>query len=418
MRCRAKLVEFVSVLTISGIALGACAKAKTPTTGPGTLKGALTFAAAGGEGEVKALKDVVTAFEAAHTGAHVTLDVVSSPSDLITKLTTAFAANTGPDLFLINYRRVGSFASQGVIEATSGIDTQGFFDRPLTAFTFNNKLLCVPSNASNVVVYYNPSLFTTAGVTVPKVGWKWDDMLAAARALRAEGVSAIGFKPALIRLAPFVWSAGGDFVDDADNPTAIDLSSPEARKAIAFMLELQKTGQSATDRAAQDPESAFAAGKIAMYLESRRAVPGFRSTDGLSFDVAPLPADKTSTSVLHSDGFCVTKISRSKPLARAFIEFVTRAQGAKILAETGRTVPIMRDVANSPAFLAPGKLPASSQVFLDQIASLKPLPRSKHWSEAEDLADEVLTQLFAGKATIDAAIIDIKDGSTREFAKA
>jgi multiple sugar transport system substrate-binding protein len=215
-----------------------------------------------------------------------------------------------------------------------------------------------------------------------------------------------------------VWSNGGEFVDAIERPTVVDLSPAPAREALRFMLDLQTTGQSATDRAAQEPEEAFSAGKIAMYLDSRRAVPGFRKTDGLAFDVAPVPAKKSAVSVLHSDGYCVTKASKNKALARAFAAYAVTGDGARILAETGRAVPALRSLAGSASFLAPGKAPRSSKVFLDQLEAVRPLPHSPAWNEVEEAVEDVLAQLFAGRITMDKAIDEIMTRTKRELAKA
>jgi multiple sugar transport system substrate-binding protein len=388
------------------------------SSAPWTVKGTITVAAAGGEGEIKALRDVADAFQAAYPGTKIELDTVAGAGDLIAKLTTAFVAQDAPDVFLLNYRRLGGFAAKGVIEPVAGVDTAELFGSSLDAFTFDGSLLCLPSNASSMVVYLNTELFARAGVDLPAAGWTWDDMLSTARALKAKGVSAIGFETALIRLAPFVWSNGGEVVDDPARPTVVDLSSGPAREALRHLLALQEHGMSATDRAAQDPEEAFTSGKVAMFLDSRRAVPGFRKTEGLAFDVAPVPSrGGKAVSVLHSDGYCVTKSSGNKDLARAFAAYAVTGDGARVLAEAGRTVPVLRTLARSASFLAPDKAPKSSQVFLDQLASVRALPHSPTWNEAEVVAEEVMAQLFAGKLTLDQAIERIRTGTRRELAK-
>ena len=180
------------------------------------LAGSITVAAAGGEGEIKALQGVADEFMVDNPGTTVTLDTVEGAGDLISKLTTAFAAQSAPDVFVLNYRRLGGFAASGVIEPVPSGGTEGMYDEPLEAFTFDGKLLCRPSNASSMVVYYNTKLFAQAGVDVPDADWTWDDLKSTATALKAKGVSSIGFETALIRLAPFVWSNGGEIVDDAD----------------------------------------------------------------------------------------------------------------------------------------------------------------------------------------------------------
>jgi multiple sugar transport system substrate-binding protein len=410
---RSKIAGLVAMALLSA-GCGDDDNNKQPST---KLAGTITVAAAGGEGEIKALQGVADAFMTDNPGTKVTLDTVEGAGDLISKLTTAFAAQSAPDVFVLNYRRLGGFAARGVIEPVPSGGTDGMYDEPLEAFTFDGKLLCRPSNASSMVVYYNTELFAQAGVDVPSADWTWDDLRSTATALKAKGVSSIGFETALIRLAPFVWSNGGEIVDDVDEPTTVDLSSPEAKEAIQLLLDLQKSGMSATDRAAQDPEEAFTAGKVAMYLDSRRAVPGFRKTEGLAFDVAPVPTKKESVSVLHSDGYCVTKAGKNKALAEAFAAYATTGAGASVLAKSGRTVPVKKSIAESTDFLSP-EAPKSSQVWLDQVDAARPLPHTPTWNEAEGVTEEILTQLFAGKLGLDEAIADIAAQTKVELAKA
>jgi len=262
------------------------------------------------------------------------------------------------------------------------------------------------------------ALFAAAGVALPRPGWTWDDMLTTARMLAAKKVEAIGFETALVRLAPFVWSNDGEIVDDETAPTKVTLDSVPAREAISFLLDLQKTGLDATQRAAQEPEEAFSAGRLAMYLDSRRAVPGFRKTEGLDFDVVGVPKKVAAVSVLHSDGYCVSAASKNTALGHAFAEYAVSTEGASVLARSGRTVPSNSALAESPAFLDPAAKPTSSKVFLDAIPTLRRLPNVAGWNEAEEVTEELLTQLFAGRLSVDAAVRRIEEDTASVLAQA
>jgi multiple sugar transport system substrate-binding protein len=396
-------VKAKAVVLLLAMALAGCQGEQQATS---TV---LTVAAAGGDGEIRALREVADAFEAANPGTTVRLDTVAEAGELVSKLTVALAAKSPPDVFVMNYRRLGSFAAKGVMEPVPADSATGLHPKPLEAFTFAGSLLCLPSNAASMVVYVNPSLFTRVAVALPPGRWSWDELLATAKQLKSKGVTAIGFEPSLIRLAPFVWSNGGELVDSVDEPTSVDLRSAEAREAIGFLLELQKQGMGAAARAAQDPEEAFAAGRVAMYFDSRRAVPGFRKTEGLDFDVRPVPTKVSAVSVLHSDGYCVTKAGPRRALAQAFADFAVTGPGAEVLARSGRTVPVKTALASAPGFRS-GR-PASSQVFLDQLDAARSLPNAPRWNEAEGAADELLAQLFAGRLSVGQAVEAIEEAT-------
>jgi multiple sugar transport system substrate-binding protein len=97
-----------------------------------------------------------------------------------------------------------------------------------------------------------------------------------------------------------------------------------------------------------------------MLLNSRRGLPTYREIKDFDWDVAALPAGKQAATVLHADGYCMAAASKNKPAAWAFAEFANSAEGQTIVAKTGRTVPSLRSVAASPAFLDPASKPKSS----------------------------------------------------------
>ena len=84
------------------------------------------------------------------------------------------------------------------------------------------------------------------------------------------------------------------------------------------------------------------------------------------------PADGRPRSVLHSDAYCITAGSDAKDAAWRFLEFALGPEGQRIAAGSGRTVPSLRSVAESDAFLDPEADPAHSQVFLEQIPPCGP----------------------------------------------
>lgn len=86
-----------------------------------------------------------------------------------------------------------------------------------------------------------------------------------------------------------------------------------------------------------------------------------------------------------------------------------------MLAETGRTVPSDRELAESDSFLDSSQPPASAQVFLDVIPTLRQLPNVATQSEAEEVADGILELLFAGELTLDEAVVQIEEDTAEVY---
>lgn len=380
----------------------------------------LTVQAAGGEGELNALRELITAYEAARPGVTVSFTGVPNQGDHIAKLGTSFAGGNPPDVFLLNYRRLGPFVDRGVVApADLGERAEAdFYEPALEAFTYEGTLACVPQNVSSTVAYLNLDLLQQAGVPPPAAEWTWADLESMAKTLQGKGIAAVGYDAEIRTVAPFVWTAGGEVVDDTTTPTAMTLDAPAARRALEYLYGLQQYGVDATSRAAAEPADRFAAGELAVFLDSRRSVPAFRKAEGLSFDVRPLPradAEQPSVSLLASDAYCVSRTSQNTELAADFASFAVGPEGGTVLARSGRTVPSVRALAQSPAFLDPAQEPASSQVFLDVIPTLRRLPNVGPEDEAEEAANDLLAQYFAGKADLATTVAEVRRATAAAY---
>jgi multiple sugar transport system substrate-binding protein len=348
-------------------------------------------------------------------GGEVDLVTVAR-DDHLTRLSTAFASGDVPDVFLINYRQYAPFVQRGAVQPVgplleqAGVDTADYHDEPLRAFTYDGALQCMPQNVSSLVVYWNRELFSQAGVAAPKDGWTWEEFVATARSLTAGGVKGVGIDASIVRMAPFIWSNGGTIVDDDEAPTRTTLHEPAARAALEKVVDLIGTGATPSKEqlAAQGVEEQFMTGKLAMFLSSRVEVPALREQRGLDFDVATLPVMGTPASVLHSDAYCVASKSGNRAAAAKFVAFAVGQQGQTLTALGGRTVPSLRSVSTSPAFLTPDRAPASSQVFLDAIPILRHTPVTPSWPEVEDVIGTQLQRAFEDGVPLDEVLAEIR----------
>lgn len=385
----------------------------------------------GDPAERAAYAELVTAFHEAHPGIAVTIRHIPAADAYRRRLATDFAAGTPPDIFLLNYRRYAAFAAADLLEplepyvvASGTIDVDEFYPAALGAFRWREKLMCLPQNISSLVVYYNEDLFRAARVPLPSDDWSWEEFVIAARTLTqdhdGDGVIdqyGLGLEPSLYRLAPFIWMNGGPLVDDEEQPSRLTLTRPPSLAALEWFVALRQehgVAPGRTEEVAQDSESRFLAGTTAMYLNSRRGTPTYRTIDDFIWDVAPLPRGANFTTVLHSDGFCVARASEHKEAAWRFIEFASSVEGQTILAASGRTVPSLRTVAESPAFLAPALPPARSYVFLDSAAAARLVPVVSTWEEIERVASEEIARAFYGEISA-ATAADLAVERTREY---
>ena len=376
----------------------------------------LSFQVTGDPEETAVYEQLAAEYERV-TGAKVNVIAVGERDAHLAKLTTGFSAGKAPDVFLLNYRNLGGFADRRVIDpagprvdASEALERSDFFELPLAAFEYDGVLQCLPQNISSLTIYYNADAFAKAGLPRPQASFAYADFLRAAERV------GVGIDVNLIRTSAWVWAAGGELVDDETAPTEFRFDTPAGRRGLENLLALRRKGYSpsADEVDSKGVEERFIDGDLGMFLSSRRDVPLLRTIKGFEWDVAPFPKDREEASVLHSDGFCVSKGPRAAA-AWQFTEWALGPAGQQLLARSGRTVPSLKSVAQSDAFLDPRARPASSQVFLDAIEHMHRLPTTRNWTAVERQANDVLESLYYGRLNIDEALARLADETDGKF---
>ena len=415
----------------------------------GSNGGTVRFLVFGDPPELDAYRTLIRAFARAESDIDVQLVEASDREDLLAKLSTSLAGGSPPDLFLMNYRFYGQFAARGVLEPlgpyaqeSEEFELEDFYPQAVDAFRWDGVVMCLPQNISSLVVYFNRDLFRRYGIQPPRERMSWSEFVYTAAQMTRDATGQVvrgadpdmpmpntapaalyglGVEPTIIRLAPFIWSNGGEVVDAEERPTQFAFDEPQAKQAIQSFLELRTVhGVVPTDQEveAEDDESRFANGRLAMLLGSRRSVPTFREAAKFDWDVVPLPIFREPAGILHSDAYCLTKASKRKDAAWRFVEFALGPEGAPVVARTGRTVPSLRSVAESNAFLDPTKKPANSRIFIDGIEHIRRVPSISTWPEIEDASEGILENgMYLGRS-LDQIIAELDEATRPLFARA
>jgi multiple sugar transport system substrate-binding protein len=100
----------------------------------------------------------------------------------------------------------------------------------------------------------------------------------------------------------------------------------------------------------------------------------------------------------------MSTVVENKDSAWLFIEFANSTVGQEIVAKSGRTVPSLKAVAESPAFLSPELPPANSRIFLDTVATIRTVPIMASWVGIEEQVSAEIEKAFYGEVELDQAI--------------
>jgi multiple sugar transport system substrate-binding protein len=439
-----RLSRLAGVALAVGLALAAagCGGSESPS-------GSVRLLVFGDPPEINAYKTMIRAFSEKEPDIDVQLIEASDRDDLIARLSTSLAGGSPPDLFLMNYRFYGQFAARDVLEPLEGyvedsdeFSAEDFYPESLDAFRWNGTITCLPQNISSLVVYYNRDLFERFGVPEPTDEMSWSQFVYRAQQMTRDAQGAVvrgadpdvpqantapaaiyglGVEPTIIRFAPFVWSNKGELVDDDEHPTRFTLDSEASKSALQQFFELRTVHGVVppdVEVEAEDDETRFLNGRMAMFLESRRLVPALREAAEFDWDVAALPTLQDEASILHSDAYCMTKASKEKDAAWRFVEYALGPEGATVIAKTGRTVPSLREVAESEAFLDPSQKPANSRIWLDAIPTIEHVPTVSTWPEIEDAAEPIIENGMYRAQPVDEVVADVDEATRPLFARA
>jgi multiple sugar transport system substrate-binding protein len=440
-----RLARLAGIVVVCAFALAAAS-----CGGSESASGSIRLLVFGDPPEINAYRTMIRAFSEQEPDIDVQLVEASDRDDLIARLSTSLAGGTPPDLFLMNYRFYGQFATRDVleplepyVEGSNAFALDDFYPQAVDAFRWNGEATCLPQNISSLVVYYNRDLFKRFGVPEPTDDMAWSQFVYRAQQLTRDDKGAVvrgadpdlppqpnaapaaiyglGVEPTIIRFAPFVWSNRGELVDDDENPTRFTLDSAASKSALQQFFELRTLHGVVppdVEVEAEDDETRFLNGRMGMLLDSRRLVPALREAAEFDWDVAALPTLQDNASILHSDAYCMTKDSKEKDAAWRFVEYALGPEGAAVIAKTGRTVPSLREVAESDAFLDPDQKPANSKVFLDAIASIRNVPTVSTWPEIEDAAEPILENGMYRAQPVDEVVADVDEATRPLFARA
>lgn len=371
----------------------------------------LSFSTWGSDTELGIINSLIKDFERLYPDIKV--EIIHIPQNYFQKLHMLVAANLTPDVIFLNNINMPVYAAGNIfmdlapaIKNSAKLKVENFFPESINTMSYKNKLLAIPRDISNIVVYYNKDLFDRYKINYPKENWTQQDFLKTAQKLticpdkgNQIAIFGVSFETKPVYWLPFVWSNGGKFFDK-DNKT-LCLDQPGACDAIQYYADLRnkyhvapKSFESGSNTMAQ----LFIQQKVAMYISGRWNVPKFRENLPFNWDVVSIPAGKNGAiNSIDGSGWAVSSSTKHPKEAWQLIEFLASENSSIKFAQTGLIVPANKNVAYSKYFLEKGLPPKNSVVFLNEIKNAIPTPKIERWNEVADILNVSLEPVWEGK---------------------
>jgi len=359
----------------------------------------------GGDGEF--FDAMVKAFNASQSEIIMKADTVKF-DNYYTKLTTALAAKTAPDVVIIHQHELINYVPNGVLMPLddylkkANVDLTDFEAAPLNACKTNGKIYAIPLDVHPFIMFYNKDLLSKAGITnIPKT---LPELYAAGKAVQ-EKTDAIGIAAdnttatykayTLTRFFMALLMQQGVSTLNESN-TKANFNNEAGIKAYQAIYDMMITNNLTPKGMDYDSSVAtFKLGKAAFHLNGVWVTGLFEEQKDLNFGAIPLPAFLGKpASFAGSHTFAVpvqSKLNEQNVLAvMKFIDWIT-AHG-EMWAKAGH-IPTRKSVIAKLEFKA---LPHRAE-YADAVKTAFGPPATTKWASVNDVISDALEEGIALK---------------------
>jgi multiple sugar transport system substrate-binding protein len=362
--------------------------------------------------------------------------VQKNPATYDSDLLNAMASGSGPDLFLVSQDNLYSFSNKITTIPYSDVSqaefTNSFIDEGQLFLTQSGEL-ALPFSIDPLVMYWNRSLYATAGVAEPPQYWN-DFLTLAPKITSLDASSNVGQAAVAlgtwqnITNAKAILSAlfmqAGDTITAQNSAgqvvsvfgqTPANAPANPAESALRFYTEFanpSKTSYSWNDSLAQSSD-AFVNGNLATYFgfASEYSTIAARNPN-LSFGVGVLPqlqGNSTHSTFGQLTGLAISRTSTNARGALAVAEALTSQQAISLLTPALGLPPVRRDVSVDTSNNAP------MQVFVESslIANAWLDPTS---AQTDTVFQNMIEQVLSGAQQPAGAVAEGAQALTQLFA--
>lgn len=371
-----------------------------------TNKTVIKFSAWGSQSEISYLLPLIKDFEAINPDIKV--DFLHIPQNYFQKLHLLFASNLAPDVVFINNYQVKKYVNANLlVDLSVYVDKSQFFPQAIEAFTVKiggqEGLYAIPRDVSNLVVFYNKTLFDKYKIPYPNSSSTIEDYIKIGLDFKKKSngqVFGISFEKDMVYWLPYLLSNGVSLLDLDEKKFFSDKLVRESIELYSSLVNEYFIAPQKSDSASLTMAQMFLQQKIAMHLSGRWLVPKYRQNTNFDWDIAPFPKGKVGSVVnIDASGYAISKSTKHMDCALKFVEFLTSKYAIDNFTQSGLIVPARLDSAYSNIFLDNNK-PKNAMVFLDAIKTGKLTLVSQDYQVFADKIDKLLEPIFLGKKMV------------------
>lgn len=347
-------------------------------------------------------------WEAANPGFKVDIEYIPW-GQCQEKATTLAAAGTPPALSYLGSRTLKRLAKSDLIVPMDLSDEEkATYAAPiLGTVTADGHIWGLPRAFSTQALYYNKDLFAAAGLDPESPPKTWDEMYAAAEAIKSKtdaygfGLVAASFDNTMQQLLTLVYSNGGKVLDENGDIVFDQPNTVEAFEFYKTLIDVAQPGPIAYNIEELSP--LFVVGKLGMLISGPWERGGFKD---VNFDVSVVPhgPNGTFSTLLITDSYAVFKGTGVEDQAVSLARYLTSPDRQFEFEVEAGLVPLR----NMPGVADLVEKDHTWSAFLDSVPTGGPEPFVVDYQLMQDIFSEVaqgivLDELTPAEAVTEAA---------------
>src|SRR5437879_827837 len=397
----------LALAAVGSVLLTACGGANNAggATAEADVSGTLRAANWGGNPTENALvKKYEADFMTKYPKIKVTQEEI--PTNFEDKIKTEMSANNEPDAMYVSTSLMNFAAPAGrlldldPLMSKWGVSSDEFIPTLMTPWQLNGKQYALPKDFGDLVLFYNKSLFSAAGLATPA---SWDDIKTDAKALTKGGVKGISLPADAARFDAFLFGYGGQVLS-SDKTKAV-FNDQKAQDALTFYssFQLQDKSSDLPDKlGATWPGDAFGKQKAAMVIEGGWLIPYMKDTyPSVSYGSIKLPKFPVKeSSLLFTNGWGCSANTKNQDACMLLVKYMTGQAVQRQVLPRGFALPSRKGPRRDPAIRSN---PDVKNLF-DSATFATAWTFGPHESKINDAQNAALQSVLLGKSDVKTAL--------------
>ncbi len=341
----------------------------------------------------------------------------------LNKLKTSMGSGTGPTL--IQTYEIGSrfmIDSGAITPVQQFIDGESYDvshleENILGYYTFDDRLYSMPFNTSNPILYYNKDAFKKAGLDPENPPTTYEEVEKAAKTLTEGSMTGGSFAIYGWFMEQLLANQGAELLNNSNGRAGMadqaQLGSPAAVSTLEWWKKMVDEGTLLNlGRKTDDTKKAFAAGQVAMTLDSTASLRGIVQAAEGKFEVGTAPLPKPAAADADKGGVVVGGASlwilndrpeEEQQAAWKFIKFLAEPKTQAYWHVNTGYFPITKEAYNEDLVKENLKKYPQFQTAIDQLHGTKLTPATQGavmgvFPEARQLTETAIEEALTGAA--------------------